>query len=68
MKALILVILALCLCGCATRFGADNTASGGGSFLFQTWRCDPAAEPIGGNAGNTGNTTTRGGSVDADTP
>ncbi len=59
---LLIVIVALTLCGCATKLGMDNTASGGGSWGIQTWRCDPTSEPIGGSTGDVPNTTAKGGS------
>lgn len=60
------VFILLSCTGCATRVGVDNVASGGGSFMLETFRCDPGVEPIGGNSGNVQNTSSRGGSVDAD--
>lgn len=71
--AAVLVIIAVAavvmLSGCA-KLGIDNTASGGGSWAVETYHpCyPPECKPIGGNAGNVGNATTRGGNVDADAP
>ena len=56
-------VLMLLLAGCATKLGLDNTASGGGSWAIQTWRCDPEKEPIGGNTGEVENTVSRGGTA-----
>ena len=62
MRALIVIVACLLLCGCAMKFGADNVAGGGGTFGFQSWRCDPSI-PVGGNTGEVGNDTTDGGTV-----
>lgn len=66
--AMFLIIACLLLSGCA-KLGVDETSGGGGKWTLETFHpClgPEVSKPVGGNAGNTLNTSTDGGGVGVD--